>query len=96
MKTPGFQWHILAIGALLVAVSLLSGCQTTAQTKTVDRIVERRVEVPKSLLTCYGEPVAGSVWVSQRDVARYLVRLAEAGQDCRVKLAAVRRILEAQ
>lgn len=63
----------------VIAVPCLSACTTT---KTVPVVVvrERRVEVTKSLLTCSPEPVAESVWVTQRDVARYLVRLAEPGK----------------
>lgn len=78
---------------LLISAAVLSGC-TTTRTVPVVEVRERRVEVPKSLLTCSVEPVAGSVWVTQRDVARYLVKLAEAGEDCRLKLAAVRRLVD--
>lgn len=76
----------------LIAATTLSAC-TTTKTVPVVEIRERRVEVPKSLLTCSSEPVAGSVWATQRDIARYLVKLAEAGEDCRIKLAAVRRLV---
>ncbi|ARQ56866.1 hypothetical protein Kim5_CH00758 [Rhizobium sp. Kim5] len=78
--------------ASFIAAIALSAC-TTTKTVPVVEIRERRVEVPKSLLTCSSEPVAGNVWVTQRDIARYLVRLAEAGEDCRLKLAAVRRLV---
>ncbi|KQS84811.1 hypothetical protein [Rhizobium sp. Leaf383] len=78
----------------MVAMSCLAAC-TTTKTVPVVEIQERRVEVPKSLLSCSSEPVAGSVWATQRDVARYLVRLAEAGEDCRVKLGAVKQLVEA-
>jgi maleate cis-trans isomerase len=77
----------------LIAAAVLSSC-TTTKTVPVVEVLERRVEVPKSLLTCSAEPVAGSVWVTQRDVARYMVKLAEAGEDCRLKLAAVRRLVD--
>ncbi|KQQ72386.1 hypothetical protein ASF70_12695 [Rhizobium sp. Leaf321] len=79
----------------LIIVSALTGCQTIKEVP-VKRIVERKVEVPKSLLSCSAEPVAGSVWITQRDVARYLVQLAAAGEDCRTKLAAVKRLVDAQ
>ncbi|QND41810.1 hypothetical protein HB770_04005 [Rhizobium leguminosarum bv. viciae] len=78
---------------IVATVAVLSGCQTN-KTVTVTEVVERRIEVPKSLLTCADEPHAGTVWVTQKDVARYLVKLAEAGEDCRVKLAAVKRLVE--
>jgi len=76
----------------VIASIALSAC-TTTKTVPVVEVRERRVEVPKSLLTCSSEPVAGSLWVTQRDIARYLVKLAEAGEDCRLKLAAVRRLV---
>ena len=72
---------------------LVVGC-TTTKTVTVTEIVERKIEVPKSLLSCDAEPVSRTVWVTQKDVARYLVKLAEAGEDCRLKLAAVKRLVD--
>ena len=71
------------------------GCQTT-NTRNVVEVIERSIEVAKSSLTCSDEPVAGSVWVSHRDIGRYMVILAEAGQDCRSKLAAVWKLVDAQ
>lgn len=62
--------------------------------RIVAEVVERKIEVPASLLTCSPEPVAGTAWINQRDVARYLVDLAAAGDDCRRKLAAVRRLVQ--
>lgn len=59
----------------------------------VEKVIQRKVEVPNSLLTCSAEPVAGSTWMSQRDVALYLVKLASAGQGCRLKLAAARQLV---
>lgn len=35
----------------------------------VEKVVKRKVEVPKILLTCSAEPVAGSTRMPQRDVA---------------------------
>lgn len=91
------QWptcfRALAVAGILLAVVAMSGCQTTKEI-VVDKVVERKVEVPNSLLTCSAEPVAGSTWISQRDVAQYLVKLAAAGEDCRMKLAAVRRLVQ--
>ena len=78
----------------LFAVSVLSACATTTKTVPVIEIQERRVEVPKSLLTCAAEPVAGSVWTSQKELGKFIVRLAEAGQDCRLKLTAVKKLVE--
>lgn len=78
--------------AMLVAF-VLTGCQSTKEI-VVEKVVERKVEIPNSLLTCSAEPVAGTTWIRERDVAQYLVRLAAAGEDCRTKLAAVGRIVE--
>ncbi len=78
---------------LLIAAGLVTGCQSTPKEVMVEKVIERKVEVPNSLLTCSSEPVAGSTWLSQRDVAQYLVKLASAGQDCRLKLAAVRQLV---
>lgn len=64
---------------LLLACMLLAGCATT-RTDVIPQVVERRVSVPASLLECMPEPVATGTWRSQRDVALYLVRLAEAGR----------------
>jgi predicted secreted protein len=80
---------------IIAAAGTVTGCQT-AKTVTVTEIVERRIEVPKTLLTCTEEPTAGTVWVTQKDVAKYLVKLAEAGEDCRLKLAAVKRLVDAR
>lgn len=51
-----------------------------------------RLEVPPSLLTCAPPPVPRPV-ETQKDVALLIVDLAEAGADCRGKLAAVRQVL---
>lgn len=92
IKRP-FPWGIVLIGATVVIIAILLGCQTTKPT-VVTQVVERQVEVPKSLQTCSREPVAGTVWINQKDVARYMVKLAEAGEDCRTKLTAVARLVD--
>lgn len=50
----------------------------------------------ESLLTCMPEPRAREVWHTQREVALFLVKLAEAGEDCRAKPGGVRSLLESQ
>ena len=52
-----------------------------------------RQEVPVSLLDCTPQPVPPAI-ASQRDVALYLLDLAKAGEDCRGRLATVKRIVE--
>lgn len=86
---------LVSVCAISCGAVALAGCQTSKPT-VVTKVVERKVEVPRSLRSCSEEPVAGTAWVSQRDIARYLVRLAEAGADCRAKLAAVKRIVDEQ
>ena len=49
--------------------------------------------VPADLLACAGQPPAPMI-ETQRDAARFIVDLAEAGADCRSKLARVRLLVE--
>lgn len=84
-------WVLMA----MLAGFILTGCQSTKEI-VVERVVERKIEIPNSLLTCSPEPVAGSTWIRERDVAQYLVKLAAAGEDCRTKLKAVRRLVQAK
>ncbi|MBE7732189.1 hypothetical protein [Devosia faecipullorum] len=71
-----------AILAIAVAV-MLAGCASTTPV------------VPAALLDCEPHPVspASDPAITQRDVAVYVVQLAEAGADCRSKLGSVRRLL---
>lgn len=78
---------------LILVVLALAACSTAKTPEPVAKIVERKIEVPPSLLTCLPEPKATQVWRTQRDVALYLISLAEAGEDCRTRLDAVARIL---
>lgn len=88
--------------AVLVALAL-AGCQTT-QPKVVERVVEVKPEVPKSLLSCAPEPKLTEALIEAlrnraddgRDVTMFINALAEAGADCRTRLGAVRRILQAK
>lgn len=68
--------------AVVLLVLALAGCQTTS------------TAVPASLLRCMPEPQAREAWRTQRDVALFLIEVAEAGEDCRLKLEAVRKLLE--
>lgn len=89
-------FRALGIAVVVMAVIVMSGCQSVPKEIVVEKVVERKIEIPNSLLTCSAEPVAGSTWIRERDVAQYLAKLAAAGEDCRTKLAAVRRIVEAR
>ena len=90
--------------AVIISMLALAGCQSTPKERIVPQIVERRIEVPASLLTCKPEPrlsaaLAAKLHAMQdagKDVAIFINELALAGQDCRSKLAAVRRLVEAQ
>ncbi|MCD4660807.1 MULTISPECIES: hypothetical protein [Agrobacterium] len=95
MRPSDAYFRALNAAFFISLLLLVVGCATT-KTVTVTEVVERRVEVPKSLLSCSPEPIAGTIWVTQKDVARYLVKLAEAGEDCRLKLAAVKRLVDAR
>ena len=86
-------FRAICVALIIMAIIVMTGCQSTKEI-VVEKVVERKVEVPNSLLTCSAEPVTGSIWMSQRDVAQYLVRLAAAGEDCRSKLMAVRKIVQ--
>ena len=81
---------------MICAIAFLVGFVLTGCTHTkeilVPQVVERKVDVPPSLLSCKAEP-RPEAWKSQRDVGRFIVRLAEAGDDCRTKLGAVRRVV---
>lgn len=77
----------MKIAALCTAL-VLAGCASTSQPQVVTRTVYVRQSIPPSLLTCQPTPPVPQP-TSQAVVARYVVALWEAGQDCRVKLAGV-------
>ena len=76
------------------AVLLISGCAHKPATEYVTKVETRQMAVPEALLTCMPEPEAREVWKSQKEVAMYLIRVSEAGEDCRQKLDGVRRLLD--
>lgn len=78
--------------AVLCASLALAGCATTPPPQVVTRTVYVRQSVPPSLLVCQPAPPVPQP-TSQAAVARYIVALWEAGQDCRVKLAGVRSVI---
>ena len=73
---------------ILLSCALLSGCASDPP-PLVTEVKYLRQEVPKSLLDCSAQPAPPAI-TSQRDVALYMLDLAEAGEDCRGKLMAVR------
>ena len=99
MKTSPWPitFRMLAFVALLAAFAALSACSwRTPEPLVVERVVEVPLEVPPSLLQCSPEPRLREAVRTQRDVALFIERLAQAGADCRTRLAAVRRLVEAQ
>lgn len=84
----------LVIGiAVLFVAGALSGCATKpVETMPVVTVLPPP-PVPDSLLQCRPEPTVGRL-VTQRDAARYVLDLREAGADCRGKLGAVGGILK--
>lgn len=75
--------------SILLLPLLLAAC---GETKLLPSLVTQRLEVPESLLTCAPPPAPRPV-STQADVALLLLDLAEAGEDCRAKLAAVKDVV---
>ena len=74
----------------LLAPLLLAAC--AAAPEPVVQTVP--VTPPAALLTCRAAPPVPRDSETQREVARFIVRLSEAGEDCRSKLGAVREWAE--
>lgn len=83
---------MIALGISL----LISGCAHKRQPEVITVVETRTVTIPEQLLSCMPEPEAREVWRSQKDVALYLIKISEAGEDCRAKLAGVRRLVESE
>ena len=83
--------RIIGAGA---AILLISGCAHKPTPQIVTKVETRQIAVPEALLSCMPEPEAREVWNSQKQVALYLIRVSEAGEDCRQKLDGVRRLLD--
>lgn len=88
-------WRAITAAVFVIVITVLTGCQTTDQ-RVITQVQIQKIEVPKSLLTCSSEPVYGSVTVSVKDLMKFADQLAKAGADCRAKLDAIKRIVEAQ
>lgn len=80
---PYAGWIVLG----LIALTVLAGCA-----KPSPAIEVAGPTVPDQLLTCQPEPTPPATG-TQRGVAHYVLDLAEAGDDCRTKLGAVRSIV---
>lgn len=71
---------------LLLLPLLLAACGAP----DIAPVETRPISPPAALLTCRAAPAVPREAETQREVARFIVRLAEAGEDCRSKLADVR------
>lgn len=78
--------------ALIASVLALAACGD--KTGPIAPVVTHPVTPPAALLTCRAAPPVPRDAETQKDVARFIVRLAEAGEDCRSKLGAVREWAE--
>ena len=76
---------------LLSCLALLTACAAPEPRVVVQSRVER-ISVPDALLVCAEQPEPPPI-ATQRDVAEYVVTLADAGEDCRSKLASVRALV---
>lgn len=76
------------------AILSISGCAHKPTPQIITKVETRQMAVPDALLTCMPDPKAREVWKSQKEVALYLIRISEAGEDCRQKLDGVRRLLD--
>lgn len=79
---PYVGWIVLA----LIAVTVIAGCAKPAPVFTV-----QASPFPSQLLDCKPEPMPPATG-TQRQVATYVLDLADAGDDCRQKLGAVKAI----
>lgn len=80
--------YAIPLVALVVLVGFLAGCAKPAPVVSV-----AGPDVPDQLLSCKPEPVPPATG-TQRAVATYVLDLADAGDDCRQKLGAVRSIVK--
>lgn len=99
MTESSIVWRVCAraclVASIVMIVAVLTGCQTTKPV-VITEVQVQRIEVPAGLLTCSAEPVYGKVSVTAKDLMKYVDQMAKAGADCRLKLEAVRRIVEAK
>lgn len=87
-----FRARFIIVAAAVLATALAAGGCTTTRTVLVPPppLADR---IPAQLLTCRDRPAAGDL-SRQSDVARWIVDLDSAGEDCRRKVQAIGRIVE--
>lgn len=80
-----------------VLIALLSGLCLTAcgsGPPPAPRVEIQRLTVPPALLSCQPPPTPPAM-ADDRQLALYILALADAGDDCRDRLARVRGLVEA-
>lgn len=96
-------WTVFAravtAAAFIMVIAVLAGCQHH-EPRVITKVQVQRIEVPGALLTCAPEPKFQDIKqdrvVKGKAVMKFADKLALAGEDCRGKLGAVKRIMEAQ
>ena len=82
---------------LLCWMGLLSGCASPEPAILIKTQIER-LTPPAPLLTCQDSPdppdSPDGAPLAQSAVAEFILRLWEAGEDCRGKLAAIRALVD--
>ncbi|PIP00695.1 Rz1-like lysis system protein LysC [Pleomorphomonas carboxyditropha] len=96
LKLLKFGVRLLPYVVVGVAVMFVTGGLTGCATRPTETVPVVTVlpppPIPDSLLHCKSEPSVGRL-ATQRDAARYVLDLREAGADCRGKLDVVGGIL---
>lgn len=72
--------------------ALLSGLLLASCANAPNRIVDRTLPLPAELLTCAPAPAVPGPDADDRAAAVFIVAVADAGEDCRGKLAEVRAL----
>lgn len=76
---------------LLLALSL-TAC---ANAPPLPKVEVQRITIPDSLLSCQPHPVPPAL-TDDRELALYILALADAGDDCRDRLGRVRGLIDSQ
>jgi hypothetical protein len=84
---------MLALTALLSVLSL-TGCGSAPQ--VLPKVEMHRIAVPDGLLSCQPQPPPPLALTDDRELAIYILALADAGDDCRDRLGRVRALIAAQ
>ncbi len=75
------------VASALLFAAWLTGCAPQPPITQIEYVTQA---IPTSMLQCLPEPVVPPEPVTDRDIARWIVALRDAGDDCRGALQAVR------